>query len=314
MEAPNLYQHYRLDPKENCTALGIILAGRDAELANQGLGEFSPRRKELTTAYSVLSDDSRRAIYDEALRAGRVISWQQLEYLGNFDEWPQSYTGWTEPDYQTAQADYHSAKPLRQEEPSKPVQDNPFRSAPENPFKPAEESPYPNLFTPTATPQANAANPVLGRPTGVVDYAAMAQRPTAKNRAIVAILDVLIASFLSSIVAGPLLGIFIDEDALAVSLWAIFFVAYMVIPEVKWGGSLGKKLAGWEVRDVETQERLTYLQSLKRNWFRAVQIMPGLGQVFGFIGAVVSIASVNTENGLRGAHDRFAGAEVLRKK
>ncbi|WP_363321505.1 RDD family protein [Corynebacterium stationis] len=68
------------------------------------------------------------------------------------------------------------------------------------------------------------------------------------------------------------------------------------------------------MRDVDTHEKLSIEQSIKRQWFRSILIVPGLGQTIGFIGAVVTQFTINPANEQRGAHDRWANAEVVKKK
>lgn len=292
MHAPNLYQHFGVSPSENSTALGVLLAGQDAALSEKGLSMTSDVRKQTMIAYAVLSDDHRRELYDAALLAGRPVGWGQLEYLGNFDAWPEEYLGWTEPEPATGPAAAQQGRPYAVKEP--------------------QASPYNNPFDPLIDPRMNAVAPVFGRMTGGIDYAAQQHRPAMGTRFWVAFLDGIVAMFASAALV-MLLGLG-KYETFELVLWLAFMVVYFIVPEVMWGGSPMKLAAGYEVRDVETGERLDYTQSLKRNWFRLVQIIPGVGQMIGGIGAAVCLFSITPENGQRGLHDRAANAEVVKKQ
>lgn len=89
MPAPNLYSLVRVSPQEDAQSLAVLLSARDAELANQGIVESEPARRELATAYAVLTQPAQRALYDAAVAEGREPDWEQLEYLGNFGAWPE---------------------------------------------------------------------------------------------------------------------------------------------------------------------------------------------------------------------------------
>lgn len=89
MLAPNLYSLARVSPQEDASSLAVLLSARDAELANQGIAETEPARRELATAYAVLTQPAQRSLYDAAVVEGRELDWGQLEYLGNFGAWPE---------------------------------------------------------------------------------------------------------------------------------------------------------------------------------------------------------------------------------
>lgn len=91
-------------------------------------------------------------------------------------------------------------------------------------------------------------------------------------------------------------------------------ILYCVGFEVILGGTPVKKLMGYEVRDSTTGEKLSWVQSLKRQWWRAITIVPGLGSVVSFFAAIFYATSIKQENGLLGAHDKLANAEVVKKQ
>lgn len=90
--APDLYKHMKLDAADECAALGILLAARDADLEGHGVTANDPRRKEIQLCYSILSKPEVRKLYDDAIAAGRKITWPEVEHLANFGTWPDPVT------------------------------------------------------------------------------------------------------------------------------------------------------------------------------------------------------------------------------
>lgn len=280
MLAPNLYSLARVSPQEDASSLAVLLSARDAELANQGIAETEPARRELATAYAVLTQPAQRALYDAAVVEGRELDWEQLEYLGNFGAWPE------------------------------------FRMSP--PSRPAE-------FVPDADP----ADPVFGKPTGVADYDRMRSRPTASSRVAAAFVDGLLISPVWALlvwfleVTIPPESIWPDPALKAIVSAPVIFL-YYVLSERLFGGTIVKQLMGWEVRDVRTGARPTLLQAAQRNWFRLVPVLAVAGAVYDWLGGVITIVyvmltlyyalSISSENALRGGHDRYAGLEVARRR
>ena len=296
MRAPNLYRHFRLNEADNSTALGVLLAGMDARLATEGHELSSTLRKQTMIGYAVLSDDARRALYDHALEAGRDVSWRELEHLGNFGVWPEEFVDWTEPEPEP-EADYPGqARPtaVRGQQ-----QANPFAQQVEHQLHPQVD------------PKVNAVAPVFGQATGALNYAGLQNRPSMSVRFWMAFWDGMLALLIGGAVAAPFGN---SSDGASLLIIPLVMIAYFVITEVAWGGSPVKLAAGYEVRDIDTGKRLTPEQALKRNWFRVIQIIPGVGQAISLIGALLCIFSINPENSQRGLHDRFANAEVTKKK
>lgn len=318
MTAPNLYQYFAVDPSENSTALGVQLAGRDARLAQQGLDESSQQRHEAMIAYSVLGDDTRRKLYDGALATGRQVTWAELDHLAAFSDWPPQYISWQ--DAQGA-AVADTAQPTTawpnaaQSQPGNIPSTYPHSAYEQDRRLSGAPSPFGRSFDPLVDPAANAPLPVFGYPTGVINYAEQALRPQASTRAWMALLDFFFVCVLTTMLTSPVKELLGDaESVFNTFIFGIVSVLYCIVPEVKWGGSPAKLIVGYEVRDAETHQRLTYKKSLKRNWFRAVNILPGVGPLIGFIGAAVAFSTVNPENGQRGSHDRRAGAEVVKRQ
>lgn len=307
MRAPNLYDHYQLPAKESCAELGLRLAARDAQLSQQGYSSADPIRSETMIAYGILSEDANRAAYNEALSAGRDISWAQLEHLSNFGTWPLEYTGWTEPDPEPVAETAPQVAPGPVAEPyAVPATPATSTTTSQNPY--GTPGSYQDPFQATAQAQAAAAHAQLQRGVGPVTPEAVSQstrRPTSAERWKMGALDAVMAAFFAGAVATTF-NISTESDW-GNMLFTLFAVAFVVVPEMKWGGSPMKLLRGYRVRDVETGAKLTPEQVLKRNWFRLVSVIPGLGTLIGLIGGIVSLNSANPQHQLRAGHDRWAG-------
>ncbi|HKM25738.1 MAG TPA: RDD family protein, partial [Corynebacterium sp.] len=70
---PDLYDMLSLNRSASAEDLGREIAGRDLVLEQQMILDTDPRRRQLQTAFSVLSDERRRATYDEALASSRPL-------------------------------------------------------------------------------------------------------------------------------------------------------------------------------------------------------------------------------------------------
>ncbi|MDY3126527.1 MAG: hypothetical protein SOW59_00135 [Corynebacterium sp.] len=92
--APNLYQALALDPQAQCHAIGSELVGRV-------VGDTPCY--EVQMGFAVLASPTKRTLYDAALSAGRILTWEDVEYLANFGTWPPEIApdtfpyGWGEP-------------------------------------------------------------------------------------------------------------------------------------------------------------------------------------------------------------------------
>lgn len=326
--APDLYKHMKLDSADECAALGILLAARDADLEGYGVTANDPRRKEIQLCYSILSKPEVRKHYDDALSAGRKITWPEIEHLANFGSWPDPVTrmnvsenppqthGWSSPQGSPQQGPQRQSfippQPQQQpqQQPQAQSQQQPPYAAPyAQPQQPAH-SPYAQPFNPYQQANYQHQQMVPQQTQGLYQTpvdSRIADRPSSSTRVGMAFLDY----FLLSIVPlGLLAGDSIFASVIAGVLMAVIFVG----TEVAFGGSPAKLMMGYRVRDVDTHEKLSIEQSIKRQWFRSILIVPGLGQTIGFIGAVVTQFTINPANEQRGAHDRWANAEVVKKK
>lgn len=273
---PDLYTQFGLDRSATAEELGRELAGRDLEFEQQMLPTTDPRRRQLHTAFAVLADDRRRATYDEALAGQRRLEWSDLEYLGNFGSLPD---------------------PVFRPQPAPgPSPSNPYNYPTYTP-----EAPTPD---PVANPFAHASGytaPVPAVPT--------ADRPGAGTRLGLLLLD----GLAFSMVSGMLFWSTSSESVLGGLAVSLVGLAWFLGFEVLTGASPAKHLFGYEVRDSTTGKKLSWEQSAKRQWWRIAGLIPLIGWLVSFVGMIAIGTSIKPQTGFIGSHDRWAGAEVVRK-
>lgn len=279
---PDLYQIHGLDRSASAEELGRVIAERDLDLEMQAISDSDPRRRQLHTAFAVLAAEDRRATYDDALDAGLSLTWDDLEYLGNFGALPDLSL-------------YPQPGPQMQQSPQ--PQPNSYN--------------YPT-YTPTQPqpdPFANPSQYTAGVPAYQAAAAAPADRPGAGLRLGMMLLDGLAASMVTGVFAA-MLG---ADGFLSWLIVSLVGLAYFLGFEVYTGASPVKHLFGYEVRDSATGGKLTLEQSAKRQWWRIINIVPGIGSLIALVGMIVIGTSINPANQNIGSHDRWAGAEVVRK-
>lgn len=308
--APDLYKHMKLDSADESAALGILLAARDADLESRGVTANDPRRKEIQLCYSVLSKPEVRKHYDDAIAAGRRITWPEIEHLANFGTWPDPVTRMNVSETPQQTHGWSSPQGMPQQGPQRSPQPQQAPYAPYGQTQQPQQSPYAQPFNPYQKPnyqhqqvvpqQADAMSQMPLDPRA-------AQRPSSGTRVGMAFLDY----FLLSIIPGALV---LGSSMIAAAISGILMAVLFVGTEVAFGGSPAKLIMGYRVRDINTGDNLSVEQSIKRQWFRSILIVPGLGQTVGMIGALATSFTINPANELRGAHDRWADAEVVKKK
>lgn len=279
---PDLYALLSLDRSASTAELARVIADRDLELDQQLLPDTDPRRRQLHTAFAVLAEERNRATYDEALASARSLDWSDLEYLGNFGSFPDPVF-----------------RPQPQPQAAPPLQSNPYNYPTYSP-----ETPAPG---PVSNPFGHASAYTSPTPAPLPGY--QADRPSAGLRLGMMLLD----GLTFSMVSGLLLWGANSENVLSGILVGLVGVAWFLGFEVLTGASPVKHLFGYEVRDSTTGEKLSWEQSAKRQWWRLVSVVPGIGWLVSFIGMIAIGTSIKPENGLIGSHDRWAGAEVARK-
>lgn len=288
----DLYALFHLDREATSGELGLLVLARDADLENKGVPATDQRRRQLETAYGILSEEATRRTYDDALGARLTLTWPELEHLGTFGELPDAnlFPG----PGPAPQAGNTHGYPMGT--PSPPT------------------APYPGMTGSTAASS-------FGYPTGPVDYSsqvpeqqygvtAYPDRPTAGLRLGMMLLDTLAAATVAG-VAGLM---FSFNDTLSAVAAAVVSLAYFIGLEAATGATPVKHLFGYQVRDLQTGAKPSLEQSAKRYWWRIVGYLPVLGTIVAFVGMIVIGSSINAANQYIGAHDRWAGVEVVRKR
>lgn len=268
----NIYDLFSLNRSLPGEAISVEIAAQDHQLESEGVAETDERRRHLVIAFGILSDDSRRKIYDQALIIGRELSWDDLEWLAEVGELPE--------------------KPM------------PAASTPDYGYPFGYPTAEPQTTAPYVAPFAAAPN------MGVIEGVAV-DRPTASKRLLLFIGDLFIVGIASSVVFG---AFNIDEYSIFGYLFGgIVTVLYFIGFEIGMGGTPAKQLAGYQIRDIATGQKPTIEQAAKRNWWRLVSLLPVFGNVISFVALIILGSSINPGSGYLGAHDRWAGLEVVKK-
>lgn len=280
--APNLYELYGLNPADDCAALGLLLSAKEYEFAQQGYAPGEAKRKDLTTAYSILSQKKSRAEYDLALSKGLSLSWAQLEYLGNYGEL-------ADPDLMPH-----------------------LRAAPSQPSAPTAPAPGPHPFGDMSRvfdASQPAQQPVIYGARPIAETSTEPQRANRDQR-----MGWAIADFFVVAIAMATLGISDGSTTISTLLAGVAFAAYSVGFEVTLGASPVKWLSGYEVVNATTGRKLTLQESAKRQWFRIITIVPGLGQLAAMVAAAIYAKTISAENNWMGTHDELVNAVVVKRK
>ncbi|KAA8723411.1 RDD family protein [Corynebacterium spheniscorum] len=285
----NLYRWLDVPQDAPSKDLGTLICEMDAALDRNHYPDRGGMREKLYIANSVLTNESRRAIYDQHL--GHTHSWNQVEYLANFDRWPND---WEVPSHE------------RLFRVMEATQEPEWEGAPRVQFKEPEQEPDPFPINPyAASYQAPYPAPIPG-PGPYTNFETARDRTTAPLilRGIMLVIDIFFITLFTSLVASgsaePVVG-------------AVAALAYFVGCEVYFGGTLAKRFFGYEVRNAETGAKLTPAESFKRNFWRFIVGLPWLGTLFaGPIFLVLGLSLAFSADG-RGLHDRFADAEVVQK-
>lgn len=288
--APDLYEKWDLDRNGGEDELSVLLEAKDIKLGQQGYNQDEPRRVQLRIAASILGSAKKRAEYDEALRTGLRPTWGELGTLSSVGQWSPA---------PRPQPSFH-------DQPQGPAQAPGF----------AQPSPYASPyardpFAQHASPQQQMVPSPAAAPAPVQHQPE--KRPSQETRIGMGILDFFLAGGISGAV-GAGVDELADVEVLSFVAFCIVMVVYVLGSEVWLGASPAKILAGYTVRDVDTKEKLSLSQSAKRQWWRLINVIPGIGQLVGMLGAVVHATTINEENNLRGSHDDLANAEVVKRK
>ncbi|MEJ6013528.1 RDD family protein [Corynebacterium sp. H127] len=243
-------------------------------------------------AYGILAHPEQRATYDQALESGRPLGDYELEHLANFGSWPLL------PPQQPAKP-----TPQPQPQPSQYA-----RPQPAPPTRPINPNPAVNPFASANQYQQQQTVPVA--PHFAVPVAPMApNRPSPSARVGMTLLDGLIALA----IVGTITSSASMDSFIGVLASALIILVYYLGFEVKFGATPAKLMLGYTVRDVNTGQKLSLEHAAKRNWWRLVAMVPGVGTVVSFIAACIYASTISESNGRQGAHDRIANAEVVKK-
>lgn len=129
---------------------------------------------------------------------------------------------------------------------------------------------------------------------------------------------VLIFGFIFSEVSGGGAGAFMDFGfSVGSFVSSLVFLAinlgYFVFLETTRGATVGKMLLGLEVRN-STGAYPTMEQSLKRNAFYALSIIPFLGGLLQLAAVIYIAVTISQNANNRGWHDEFADTAVVRTR
>ena len=140
-----------------------------------------------------------------------------------------------------------------------------------------------------------------------------APRATPGTRVALAVIDYVIAAIGVSLLLS--VGVYNStlNEVWLTSFSGVITVAYYICFEVLVGATPAKLIAGYTVRDVTSREKLTWQQSIKRNWWRVASLVPLIGPLIAFFGALYVVTTIGPKNALRGQHDIMANAEVVKK-
>jgi len=289
--APDLYEKWDLDRSGGEDELFVLLEAKDIKLGQQGYNPDEPRRVQLRIASSILGSAKKRAEYDEALRTGLRPTWGELGTLSSVGQWSPA---------PRPQPSFH----------------NQPQGGPEQAPDFAEPSPYSSPYTHNPFGQHASSqqqmSPSFAAAPAPFQHQAQ-ERPSQSTRIGMGIVDFFLAGGISSAFAAGVDDL-VDADTLYYVVACIVMVVYVVGSEVWMGASPAKILSGYTVRDVDTKKKLSLSQSAKRQWWRLINVVPGIGQLAGLVGAVVHTTTVNEENNRRGSHDELANAEVVKRK
>lgn len=180
-----------------------------------------------------------------------------------------------------------------------------------DPFTPHPQAAAPAMPTYSQQPQSGPYPHPQYQQQGLSPqvYGEGADRASAGIRLGMMLVDGLILSVASLIAAG----LFAWAGPLALVASTLVMLFYIIGFETRTGATPAKHMFGYEVRDVETKAKLSIEQSAKRNWWRLVNLVPGIGGLISFIGMIAIGTSIKSETGNRGSHDRWSGTEVVRK-
>lgn len=286
----NLYRWLDVPHDAAAKYLSNLICEMDAALDRSNYPGGGGMREKLHLANAVLTNEDRRAIYDQHM--GDPHTWNHVEYLANFDRWPD--------DWQVA-ADERLFRVMEAtEEPD-------WDHCAQTHFK--EPEPEPDAFP--ANPYAGVyqAPPPAPEPgPGPYPEAELAPEPRKTAPLFLRFVMQLLDTGIITALTAPL-----GEGSMRFAVAALFTYVYFAAAEAYLGGTLAKHLFGYQVRNAETGARLSIEESAKRNMWRLITSIPALGVVLGGpLYLIIGLSIAFSPDG-RGLHDRLGDAEVVRK-
>ncbi|MEV6274555.1 RDD family protein [Nocardia sp. NPDC051832] len=111
------------------------------------------------------------------------------------------------------------------------------------------------------------------------------------------------------VIYGSGTGFFVGVSVLG----AIALTLYFVLMETQQGTTLGKKLLGLRVLGPNGAPKVTAEQSLKRNLYTLVYVIPCIGQIASLALIVYMMITTSQDPNKQGWHDKFAGGTQVVK-
>lgn len=139
------------------------------------------------------------------------------------------------------------------------------------------------------------------------------ERASGGVRVRMAILDFVLASIVASLFGAATTPTSADGGTLAAFVMAVVVVAYFVGFEVILGATPGKMLFGYTVRNATTHDKLTWGQSIQRNWWRVAGLVPAVGPLLSLLAGLYLVTTIGPNTQLQGKQDRMVNAEVAKK-
>ncbi|MEU8894995.1 RDD family protein [Nocardia sp. NPDC048505] len=96
-------------------------------------------------------------------------------------------------------------------------------------------------------------------------------------------------------------------------LGALALTAYFVLMETKQGTTLGKKLLGLRVLGPGGAPKVTLEQSVKRNLYAILYVLPCIGQIASLALIIYMMITTSQDPNKQGWHDKFAGGTQVVK-
>lgn len=319
----DFYRLLSLSPTLSSDQLGEAIADLDDRMEASGIDSKDPRRKNVSLAYAVLGDDAKRDIYDRHLQSGSYLSVRQLEYLGSFGKLPDAVS-LDRPIGPTAGAvaGTSTAAPVSvsYQEWKQPFNPAPRRRGAQVGFAVGQPM-NPGVIDPLEAPDYSSAQLVSAQNREMEEYRSISARANAAARGFGHTVDFLVSAGLATTGVFAVESLFIVPGGLqpdSSGMFALYSVLaglimtlYFVLGDA-FGGTLGKRMLGYKVRNIDTGKNLGLVKATKRNWFRALTMIPYFGWLATAVISMPVLLSISPKRKKIGTHDQLANAEVVK--